>query len=93
MKMVKYLRSLPADALRNESWMRAYAFDNPYCQWGHDYNLWLIGKDRWLICGHPDRDAVFIWNVKFDDLVNFIRQVSSGAHVICHVHPIYVGQY
>lgn len=91
-EMAEYLGTLPPDALRNESWMRAYAFDNPYCRWGHDYNLWLIGKDRWLICGHPDRDAVFKWNVTFDDLVNFIRQVSTGAHVICHIHPVYVSQ-
>lgn len=92
MDMVKYLNFLPADAIRNEVWMRTYAFDNPYCRWGHDYNLWLIGKDRWLICGHPDRDTVFKWNVTFEDVVNFLKQISTGMHVVCHIHPIYVSR-
>ena len=59
---------------------------------GNDYNLWLIGKDRWLVCGHPDRDAVFKWNVMFDAPANFVRQAPTGAHVICHIHPVYVSQ-
>jgi hypothetical protein len=92
-EMAKYLDFLPADAIRNESWMKSYAFDNPYCRWGHDYNLWLVGKDRWLICGHPERDTVFKWNVTFDDVTIFLRQVSPGRHVICHIHPVYVSRY
>lgn len=92
-EMVRYLGSLPADSVRNESWMRTYAFDNPYCQWGHDYNIWLLGKDRWLICGHPDREAVFKWNVTLNDVANFLRQIPAGMHVVCHVHPIYVNRY
>ncbi|MCH8149844.1 MAG: hypothetical protein IH987_17985 [Planctomycetes bacterium] len=86
----RFLLGHPPDAVRNEKWMRTYLLENPYVCWGHDYNIWLIGDDRWVIAGHRARDPVFIWDAKFNDVCDFLGQLEPGKHAVCHIHPIYI---
>lgn len=87
----RFLSDVPPHALHNEQWMRTYLLDNPHCRWGHDYNLWLVGVDRWVISGHRNRDPLFIWDARLDDVLRFLDHVPVHKHIVCHIHPIYVG--
>jgi peptidoglycan/xylan/chitin deacetylase (PgdA/CDA1 family) len=80
----------PADPVRDQRWMRTYLVDHPVCRWGADYNLWLVGRDRWAVGGHRARNAAFMWDACLDDVVRFIRQVPPRTRVVFHVHPLYI---
>lgn len=90
LSVYKYLSSLPSDAIRNPSWMKKYLLDNPICRWGHDYNIWLIGVDKWVISGSTIFDPVFVWDATLEDLDNFLNQVNPQKRIVCHVHPVYI---
>ena len=87
----RYLSNILTDAIRNPNWMRTYLLDNPYCRWGSDYNLWLLGDDSWVISGHIKRDPKFEWGVTLEQVFHFLETIPNGKHVVCHIHPIYIG--
>jgi hypothetical protein len=79
-----------ADPVRDERWMRFYLLEHPLCRWGSDFNLWLIGRDKWAIGGHRLRNGVFVWNAAFHGVAEFVERAPSGSRVVCHIHPIYI---
>ncbi|MBI4754387.1 MAG: methyltransferase domain-containing protein [Betaproteobacteria bacterium] len=89
-----YLRGLPGgDFLRDERWFRTYILDNPYCNWGFDFNVWLLGKDLWAVAGHDsDGQAVFRFGVSWVDVRGFLAGRAARERVALTLHPIYLGQ-
>lgn len=79
-----------ADPVRDPRWMRTYLLEHPICSWGADYNLWLIGCDRWAIGGHRRRDPLFTWNASLADVVAFVASVRPASRLVFHVHPLYI---
>lgn len=89
-ELARYLSFAPADAVRNASWMRTYLLENPYTRWGADYNAWLLGDDQWTIAGHADRDSLFVWDARLDDVLRFLTEAPLGSRIVLHVHPVYI---
>jgi hypothetical protein len=86
----QFVSGAPPDGVRNRAFMQAYLVNNPYCLWGHDYNVWLLGYDQWVIAGHRDRDPLFLWDARLEDVQSFIRRLPAGRRAVLHVHPDYI---
>jgi len=86
----RYLSDFPDDAVRNRKWMRTYLVDNPHCAWGAHYNLWLIGRDRWVIAGRRRLRNLFAWNATLNDVKKFVGRVPGGRRIVLHIHPVYI---
>ena len=99
-ELQRYLSETPSDPIRNERWMRTYLVENPHVRQGHDYNIWLIRRDRWIVGGNSrwiiggnrKRDPVFKWNMRLRDVCTFQDNVPARKHVVCHIHPVYIYQ-
>jgi hypothetical protein len=89
-RLRQYVSGLPDDAVRDPKWMRTYLVDNPHSRWGADYNIWLVGEDRWVIAGRRWWRSEFVWDAKLPDVMAFIDGVSGPRRVIVHIHPIYI---
>jgi hypothetical protein len=89
-RLDEWLRMTAADPVRDPTWMRHYLVDHPLCRWGSDFNVWLIGRDRWVIGGHRCRRPVFLWDVAFDQVAHFLNGAPDGCRVVLHVHPLYI---
>jgi len=88
-----YLAGLPkGDFLRNPDWMRIYLVDSPYCKWDYDWNIWLLGKDTWVIGGRPGRPDNFRFGVTWDDVRDFISARPATESVVLTLHAIYLGR-
>ena len=83
-----------ADAgITHEAWMRNYLTNNPYCRWTVDFQLWLLGRDRWVIAGGERYSDVFQWDCDLDAVHAFIRQLPKGTRSLIVLHPEYFGDY
>jgi hypothetical protein len=89
-KLRQYVSGLPDDAVRDPKWMRTYLVDNPHSRWGADYNIWLVGQDRWVIGGRRWWRSEFVWDAKLADVMAFIDGVAAPRRVIVHIHPVYI---
>ena len=89
-----YLIELPnGDFLRDQNWFRTYILDNPYCAWGYHFNIWLIGKEFWVIAGSGiDEEETFIFNVPWKTVRNFISERYYEETIVLTLHPIYFGE-
>lgn len=82
----------PGDFLRNREWVRQYLLNNPYCRWGQQYRVWLIGRDSWAIAGH-DREGgeVFHFGVPWSVVDAFLGSLGSDETTVMTLHAIYLG--
>jgi hypothetical protein len=89
-----YLAGLPeGDFLRDYEWFRTYLVDNPYCRWGYDYNIWLLGKDMWAIGGRDQAGkTIFHFDVSWPKVAAFLTGISFEEKVLMTLHPIYLGK-
>lgn len=89
-----YLAGLPkGDFLRDESWFRTYILDNPYCTWGYHFNIWLIGREFWVIAGIGiDGRETFLFNVPWKTVQNFMSERDKNEKIVITLHAIYFGQ-
>jgi hypothetical protein len=89
-RLKRYLSGLPEDAVRNRAWMRTYLIDNPHSRWGLEYNVWLIGDDRWVISGRHGWRSTFVWDARLADVQAFLVRVRPHRRVVFHIHPVYI---
>jgi hypothetical protein len=88
-----YLAGLPkGDFLRNPDWMRTYLVNSPYCKWDYDWNIWILGKDTWVIGGRPERPDNYKFGVTWDDVREFVSGRPAAETVLFTLHAIYFGQ-
>ena len=83
--------STPGATLQDEAWMRTYLHDAPYCRWGDDVRVWLIGDDRWIISSDSlDGEPVWEFDVDWATVRTCIAARTADQSVIVTVHPIYI---
>ena len=85
-----YLAGSPEDAVRDPQWMRTYLVDNPHTRWGADFNVWLIGQDRWVIAGRRWWRSRFVWDATIADVQTFLERLTAPCRVVIHIHPVYI---
>lgn len=78
-----------ASKLRSEEWMRAFLHDNPSCLHELDVQLWLIGRDEWVIAGARGRVDEFAWLVSFEEVRKFLRGLRGNRRILAALHPEY----
>jgi len=87
-----YLESLPAgDVVRNARWFRAYILANPYCRWGYDFNVWVLGRDFWVIAGSDGRNELFRFGIAWIQVRQWLEALPRGKRVCLVLHPVYFG--
>lgn len=91
-KREAYLKGFPqCDFIRDDHWFRTYILDNPYCSWGYSYNIWVIGRDSWVISGtKADGTKRFQFKVGWDAVAEFLRELGENETCMMVVHPIYM---
>jgi hypothetical protein len=79
-------------SVRCRQWMRAFLVDNPTCGWDVDVQIWLIGRDEWVIAS-GDRAAtpIFEWCVDLRRVLAAIDERPDGARIVVVLHPEYFG--
>lgn len=93
-KREDYIKDLPkGDFLRCPNWFKTYIQDSPYCDWGYNFNVWLIGKDMWVISGcDVEANKVFLFNVSWKEVRTFLAECDHKNTICIAIHPIYVNQ-
>lgn len=87
-----YLESLPeGDLVRNARWFRRYILDNPYCRWGYDYNVWVLGRDFWAVAGNGDGQPLFRFGISWAQVRDWLAGLPEHARVCLVLHPVYFG--
>lgn len=74
--------------LHSPSWLRQYFIDHPIFTREYDYDVWLVGKDLWLLAGR----GALRYPLTFDQLAMEMGSLSAGSRVVVSIHPIYVSQ-
>lgn len=88
--------SAPSATLQDETWMRSYLHDMPYCRWGDDVRVWLIGDDRWIISADsPGTDPLAsapVWDFDVDwaTVRSRLRDRAAEQSAVVTLHPIYI---
>jgi hypothetical protein len=85
----RFVRDCAGAGLRSETWMRRFLLDNPTCRWDVDLQVWVIGRDEWVVAGRTDGTPVFRWCVDLDDAVGAIRAMPPGSRSMVVLHPEY----
>ena len=79
-----------AASIRNEPWMRTYLTDNPCCDWAVDVQIWIVGRNQWVIGGRCGDTPIFEWNVGLDDVLAHVAAAPPGARLLVVLHPEYM---
>lgn len=77
--------------LQSEMWMKTYLLCNPCCDWGIDYQYWLLGKDKWVVAGSFKGDIQFDWGIGLDQVLRHLEMLPTGSRSVLVVHPELVG--
>jgi len=93
-RRAEYLAGLPpGDFLRDGRWFRTYILDNPYCTWGFDYRVWLIGRDVWVFAGESrSGEKVFHFMVPWAEAERALRAIGGDETCQIVLHPLYLGK-
>lgn len=79
--------------IRSERWMREYLTDNPVCRWTVDFQIWLLGRDRWVVAGRHRGETIFEWDVRLPDVLRFVSELPARTRTLFVLHPEYFGDY
>lgn len=78
--------------LRDPRWLRLYLLDNGYARWGYDWNIWVIGRDLWVIAGRDGTRPKFEFGVRLPRVLEFLRGLPLTDRVAVTLHPCYFGR-
>jgi hypothetical protein len=78
--------------LHDPCWMRSYLLDNSYAKWGYNYNLWLIGEDKWVIAGTAQDQKTFEFGLDWRTVVAFLRELDRKHSACLTLHPCHFGR-
>lgn len=85
----RFVRDRAGAGLRSEAWMRRFLLDNPTCLWDVDLQVWVVGRDEWVVAGRPGGTPVFRWCVDLDEALDAIRATRPGSRSMVVLHPEY----
>ncbi|MCA8942997.1 MAG: hypothetical protein KDB80_10595 [Planctomycetes bacterium] len=80
----------PGASVRSDTWMRTYLLDNPYCEWKVDSQLWLTGRDEWVLASRIDQRATLEFGIDLGRAIDRLRALPEGSRTLIVVHPVYV---
>ncbi|MGH1371019.1 MAG: sulfotransferase [Cellvibrionaceae bacterium] len=75
--------------IQNKTWMKLYLQSGGYCNWGWDFNIWLLGADSWVIAGCKP-GSIFHYNISTQRVCEFMGTVDSNDDICITLHPLYV---
>lgn len=84
-----FARNLDNASIRSESWMRSYLIENPSLEWEPDVQIWVIGRDEWVIGGKQGEKTIWEWQVTLDSMLQTIEQFPLGLKCLLVLHPEY----
>lgn len=88
----RYLAGLPAgDFIRDPEWFRTYLLDGLYCRWGYDFNIWVLGRNFWVVAGREDGRPLFRFAVPWGEVREFLAALPEDRSAVLTLHPVYFG--
>ena len=75
--------------VRSESWMRTYLLENPFHDWTVDVQVWIVGRNRWVLGGRVRERELFEWDLSGSAVVERIAGLPAGTRTLMVVHPEY----
>ncbi len=84
-----YLAPPPADAVRNRDWLHIYFLDNPIFERGYDVDIWLLGRDSWVLAHRGARKRL-LWPLSTAKMLQHFQELPSNSRVVFNIHPEYV---
>jgi hypothetical protein len=85
----QYIADVKGASIRSEAWMRTFTCDSPYREFTLDVQIWLVGKDQWIIAGKQDGKTVYQFSVGLNQVLAFLRQLPTGTRTLFVLHPEY----
>lgn len=83
-----YLKIVPN--FFDESWARTYFINNPVNDWGVDFQVWLVGRDQWILSS--SKQNVFYYLISLNDVMNILQnEIDSSSKILFELHPEYFG--
>jgi len=78
--------------MSNKEWTYKYFFDNPVNDWSCDTQIWLVGKNKWIIASKYDNENIFEFQVPLSKVISFIRDdMGTSSSIVMVLHPEYFG--
>jgi hypothetical protein len=76
--------------LLNEQWMNTLLVNNPYLDWTVDYQVWIIGRDKWVFAGTNDK--LFEYGVPLKRIIELLKTLEVDKKILFVLHPVYFGR-
>lgn len=78
--------------MSNEEWTYLYFFDNPIHDWRCDTQIWIVGKNKWIIASKQNDKKIFKYRVPLSTVINFIKfEAEPSSSILFVMHPEYFG--
>ena len=78
--------------MSNKEWTYKYFFDNPVNDWSCDTQIWLVGKNKWIIASKNESENLFEYQVPLSKVTSFIKDdIKTSSSVLMVLHPEYFG--
>lgn len=84
-----FAADLQSASVRSEAWMRRYLLENPSLEWTVDVQVWVIGRDEWVVAGHVAGGPVWHWRVSQESMLDALSTLPRGVRCLLVLHPEY----
>ncbi len=93
MKEIKKYKKLYSSAgLCSNEWTSKFLLDNPVNDWSVDYQVWLVGKNKWIFSGNIGRDNFFEFEISLVRVIEIIKnKIKKNSKILFVLHPEYFG--
>jgi len=88
--IARFLKNRDGADVRSESWMKRYLLENPCLDWTIDFQIWLLGKDSWVVAGRWENETIFQWDIRLEQVLTCIREFPVSSRSVAVIHPCYV---
>ena len=89
MEIENYFNNTTNANLLNEDWMKIYLVNNPYLDWNVDYQVWLIGRDKWVFS--DTHDKIIEYDIPLSRVIELIKETETNKKILFVLHPVYFG--
>ena len=88
---VEAVSTIIRGGVREDDWMRRYLLDNPYMTKDYGADLWLVGRNEWVLC---DRNiGIFQMEATMADLCRYLERSDRAKRCAIVVHPDYINAH
>jgi hypothetical protein len=88
--VARFLNQQREGDIRSETWMKQYLLENPCLDWTLDFEFWLLGKDSWVAAGRWEKQTMFRWDIRLEEVIDCIRALPRSSRSVVVLHPCYV---